>query len=247
MCSIGNYSATKTADAYDGNWALLLKNVAISANDTIGYITNGIFGNNGPQGGMPISQNPNLVTGYYKYLPVGTDTAFALAMITRYDTAHDSTITLETELIKLPPVNTYTQFSIPFVYNSFPYADTLNLTFAAGNFFNNTERVGSQLFLDKLEMFYVPLKVNESYMKSNSVNVFPNPGKGLYFVNLSLEKSQLVNIELYNENGQNIYSEKMNYTVNSTNTLDLSSYAKGVYYLKITSDNNIFNKKLIIQ
>ena len=247
ICPLGNYSATKTADAYDGNWALLLKNVAISVNDTIGYVTNGKFGNNGPQGGMAISQNPNLVTGYYKYIPSGTDTAYAVAFLYRHDAVHDSTITLETEIIKLPPVSSYTQFSIPFIYDSWPYADTLNLTFAAGDYFSHHQKVGSKLYLDKLEIFYVPLKVSESNMNASKINVFPNPGNGIYNLNLNLERSQSVNLELFNENGQNIYSEKMNYSANSTNTLNLSSFAKGVYYLKIISDNNIFNKKIIIQ
>jgi hypothetical protein len=243
ICPTGNYSAVKSSDSYEGSWAMKLKNVIILSGDTMGYLTNGKFGNNGPEGGMPISQNPNLITGYYKYAPVGLDTALAAVFLYRYDVANDSTITLETEMIQLPPVTTYTPFSIPVLYNALPLADTIGIIFAAGNFNGNYVGVGSELYLDNLEIFYNPVSVNENETENN-ISVFPNPGNGIF--NIDKGNTQPVYLELYNENGEKVYSETLNNS-GVLNTLNLSKLAKGIYYLKISTADKTFSKKLIIQ
>jgi hypothetical protein len=242
-CSPGNYSAVKTSVSYEGSWALKLKNVVMASGDTMGYITNGKFGNNGPQGGMPVTLNPNLVMGYYKYLPAGLDTALVAAMLYRHNPVNDSAILLEAEMIHLPPVSTYTQFSIPIFYNGTPLADTLNITFAAGNYQGNFVGVGSELYIDKLEVNYNPVSVNENETQQD-IRVFPNPSHGL--LNIDMDKSPEVLLELYNENGAKVYSETLKNT-STSNKLNLSGLSKGIYYLKMTSTDKTVSKKIIIQ
>jgi hypothetical protein len=66
---------TQSTDAYSGNYALRIENVLSAGLDTIGFASNGYFINEDFAGGMPVLQNPVKVTGYYKYNPVGNDTA----------------------------------------------------------------------------------------------------------------------------------------------------------------------------
>ncbi|MCF8234974.1 MAG: hypothetical protein K9G67_08120 [Bacteroidales bacterium] len=43
--------------------------------DISGVVTHGTFFEDGPVGGLPVNLNPQMLTGYYKYYPVGPDTA----------------------------------------------------------------------------------------------------------------------------------------------------------------------------
>ena len=75
--SVGETPVTKTDDSYEGNYAIRIENTLTLWDDTLGFITNGTFGEDGPIGGMPIDSIPDLLSGYYKYSPVGPDTAIA--------------------------------------------------------------------------------------------------------------------------------------------------------------------------
>lgn len=79
---------------------------------------------------------------------------------------------------------------------------------------------------------------------SKDVDVYPNPSKGVFNVNLdsSFNDAQL---KVYNVTGQLVYSKSVNNSRSSV-VLDLSHLQKGVYYLNITSDNAKANKELII-
>jgi len=151
-----NYSSTKSTDSYSGNYSLLLKNVVTIWGDTAGYITNGIMGSNGPAGGKPITFNPDTFTFFYKYIPVGLDTALVIATSSRYDTALHTTIPIEQYVLKLPAKNIYTKVQIPFTYNGYPYADTINISYASGNVMDSTAFVGlgSELYIDSLSLSY---------------------------------------------------------------------------------------------
>ncbi|KGL64051.1 endonuclease [Polaribacter sp. Hel1_85] len=73
----------------------------------------------------------------------------------------------------------------------------------------------------------------------NSFKMYPNPinGNKLYF---NLIKN--VNINIYNVLGKLIKTEKVN---TNNNSIDISSLSKGVYLVKINSENEIITKKLI--
>ena len=58
-------SVTKTEDSFDGTYAAKLESKLTMFNDTLGIITNGQFCDNGPFGGMPVSNIPQKLTGYY--------------------------------------------------------------------------------------------------------------------------------------------------------------------------------------
>jgi len=244
--SPGNYSVTQSTDSYDGIYAAQIENVITTYGDTMGFITNGRFGSNGPEGGMHVLLNPEKVNGYYKYTPVGLDTALAGCFIFGYDNFGNYGL-LDSSLIKLEPKTSYTYFEIPIAYNSWPLADTLNISFASGNIENGNSFVGlgSTLLIDKLEVFYKPMSVNESSAGDNTFNIFPNPANGV--VSINSHNGQPYYIELYNENGQKMYSEFFNTAGTFVNHLNLSALSKGFYYLKIQNGENSISKKLIIQ
>ena len=75
------------------------------------------------------------------------------------------------------------------------------------------------------------------------INLFPNPNKGSFTINLKALNPLKTLIEVYSINGQLIYSKKAEDT---NQTVNLNA-ATGVYLVKIVSENKIINKKIIIQ
>lgn len=78
--------------------------------------------------------------------------------------------------------------------------------------------------------------------------VYPNPTEGLLNVNFKMSDLQKVKIELVSIQGMVVYSETLNNFKGSFNRqIDLSSFSKGVYMLRMTSDQGITNKKIILK
>ena len=80
-----------------------------------------------------------------------------------------------------------------------------------------------------------------SDVEANMVSVYPNPSNGI--INIS-SKSANNNVEVYDVTGKRIYSTKTNSTLS---TIDLSSYGKGVFVVKISDGKTVTNKKVIIK
>ncbi|MAU36036.1 MAG: hypothetical protein CMD14_01530 [Flavobacteriales bacterium] len=62
------------------------------------------------------------------------------------------------------------------------------------------------------------------------------------------EEVQNLDVRVVNVVGEVIYTENLEQFVGEyTKAIDLATYTKGVYFLKITTDNGVVNKKLILQ
>ncbi len=78
--------------------------------------------------------------------------------------------------------------------------------------------------------------------------LYPNPSNGILNIDFSLNDIQKVKIELTSIQGSVVYSENFGSFKGAFHKqIDLSSIAKGVYMLRMTSDKGITNKKIILQ
>lgn len=81
-------------------------------------------------------------------------------------------------------------------------------------------------------------------LKTDLFNIYPNPSSGLVQINSEL-KSEKLTIELFDINGKTINKQiverKDKIIINYTN------YPKGLYYLKISTDQDSFSKTLILK
>ena len=80
------------------------------------------------------------------------------------------------------------------------------------------------------------------------LNIFPNPASNnvsIYFVNKIADNTQL---KLYSSNGQLVFSENMNQFAGSYHKdLDVSTYAKGIYFMQMITNKNVVTKKVVIE
>jgi hypothetical protein len=85
-------------------------------------------------------------------------------------------------------------------------------------------------------------------MESQEFEVYPNPTSGkvtISFVDEQKADRQLLIVDAY---GKEVYREQIaSEMVNNQFVIDLSSYSKGVYIVKILSDNATFTRRLILQ
>ena len=81
-----------------------------------------------------------------------------------------------------------------------------------------------------------------------NLDVYPNPSRDLFNVTFTSEDVQDLEVRVINVVGEVVYTENLQQFVGEyTKSLDLESYTKGVYFLEITTNNGVVNKKLILQ
>ncbi|GAB5566004.1 MAG: hypothetical protein Wins2KO_30670 [Winogradskyella sp.] len=85
-----------------------------------------------------------------------------------------------------------------------------------------------------------PLSINEFGLES-VVRIYPNPVKNK--LNIDLNISEDVNYEIINLLGQSLL--KGSFNVGGNHTLDMSQQESGVYFIKLTSGNSSFTKKIV--
>jgi len=82
---------------------------------------------------------------------------------------------------------------------------------------------------------------------SLSYSIYPNPTKGLITVNINGISSKL-ELQITNIQGEVIHTEKLANNKHSySKDIDLSTYAKGVYFVKIINNNFVKVEKIVLQ
>lgn len=228
----GVLSATKSIDAYDNNYSLRLESVLSPWNEIICGLSNSRFIN--APGGMPVNNNPQKISGYYKYVPQGPDTAFALLKTYYFNSASGTATALDSSAIPLPPANDFTYFELPLSYKGSPIADTMNITFYSCNRNDNSyQGLGSVLMVDKLEVDYYSVTGISSVSKKTIVTVSPNPAKNTVQFNAVKDVAL---IELFDILGNCL--TRFNPAEENRTEIDVASFPAGIYLYKIISKSN---------
>ena len=110
-----------------------------------------------------------------------------------------------------------------------------------------TSDCGTDIFTEEVTISETPNSVNELSTLTN-INVYPNPSQGgvfeLVIGNVTINK---LRVNVLDFTGRIIYSSEEAPKGEFRKTLDLSSFSKGIYSLKVESDNGTEIRKLIIQ
>jgi len=80
----------------------------------------------------------------------------------------------------------------------------------------------------------------------NAFSVYPNPGNGIYRIKAKQTVVEEMIVEVVTLDGEQVFRQLVSKT-NEIFSLDLSSQAKGIYFLKITQKNSSAIRKLVIQ
>lgn len=86
--------------------------------------------------------------------------------------------------------------------------------------------------------------INES-SSSLGLSVYPNPGNGMYTLEMDLNNYDNVTVEAVDLQGKIVYSKDLSNKSNNFQVIDLNSVANGIYFLKVNADNNVDVIKVI--
>ena len=111
--------------------------------------------------------------------------------------------------------------------------------------FHNVSRAQNRIYLDNIN---IQDDLDEKY-NPLTFNVFPNPNTGnfqLYLENNALES---ISLELFDVTGKITYSNNIEFQSGNTKlvSLNFSNLAKGVYYIRVSDDNNQYVRSIVIR
>jgi len=75
------------------------------------------------------------------------------------------------------------------------------------------------------------------------INIYPNPAKDVLHIKLNKPNSEGINLVIFNHFGQILIKE----SVSESATINVSNLSSGIYYLKATFKDQVFQQKLVIE
>jgi hypothetical protein len=221
-------------DAHSGNNAIEIRNIW-NYTDNIFYSGNlysgvdSIFSSYGLL--TPISYNPYSLNFFYKYAPVGNDTAFAKLNVL------DSNANIIGTSISILSAgqSTYTLHTSPVTYTSNAPAAYVTVSFGPSL---NQVHFGSRLKIDDVSLEH-PLSIADDQHTSSMVSLYPMPCQDRLFIMGGPDKIEQA--EIYNLTGNLQLKDKLH-----GREINVSSLAPGIYFLKLSYPDFSRTAKIII-
>jgi len=90
----------------------------------------------------------------------------------------------------------------------------------------------------------VPTSITEKVIDQNSISVFPNPTSDILNFNLSktIKESDIIEISIYSLKGDFVYKAE-----GFKQSIDVKTYSKGIYFVKVQLPKYQIVKKIIVQ
>ncbi len=241
MNSLLNYQqlvpARKTADAHSGTYGAELETMTVNygADTLTGVLAKGFIDYWAPSNGTPYTWQPDTFRGYYKYAPVGNDTAYISVQFSANANVIDQhwiTIT--------GTVNAYTLFEQQLNVGSVP--DSMQIVMWSGNM------PGSILKVDDLEFIGGNVGVSEVKTQVGSIILYPNPAKDACTLEYFSAKAGPACISIYNVLGDMVYNQTYSAGIGLQHLpLNLQDMEAGIYLLKLEINGQFYSQKLTLE
>jgi hypothetical protein len=82
---------------------------------------------------------------------------------------------------------------------------------------------------------------------NSTLSVYPNPTNGKFTVSVTNPEAADMTIELVNISGQVVYRNQVSATYSYNEEIDVTTFAKGVYYLKVNDGKGVKIEKVVVQ
>ncbi|MFN7313893.1 MAG: T9SS type A sorting domain-containing protein [Bacteroidota bacterium] len=221
----------RTTDAYAGEYAIKLTNVATSLQSPATMMTNSGDGST-VNNKIPVAAKYTRLEGYYKYNYTAKDTFTITVMMVKGED-----IIGVGEFTKSDVQNDYIKFNVPIMYmpgfSGIP--DSAVVIVTAGS--TETFKEGSTLTLDELNFSTSSTGILEHTRASLfTINAWPNPTKEILHVDLNQLKDVQCAIEVVDITGKVILEHQTKPNNQSSQVeLNVTNFKSGVYFVRVTT------------
>jgi len=223
-----------STDAHSGQYALEMRN-AYNFTSGIGITGGAILSseetyNIGFELPVPVSPIlPESFSFYYKYFPMASDSAQAIAKMFDVDGVQigEAGITLG------GTVSNYTFASAPINYSELRPVENISISFATATM-ENLPTFGTRFLVDDVSLDGT-LGLKE---KEQNLSLFPNPANSEFVISGLQGNEQFT---LFNLGGK-----QLDFKIDEAGRMNCSSWSDGVYLLNITNEAGSFIQKIII-
>ena len=78
-------------------------------------------------------------------------------------------------------------------------------------------------------------------------SLYPNPSTGEIILNIATQKNQDITFNVIDLSGKIVYSNQLNVNGELKKKFDFSYLSKGIYFMRIIADKEVFNEKIMIE
>lgn len=224
----GTLNCFQSDESYEGDYAIQLKTIDVFGSPVPGVATLGTMEMNNTSGGIPFSERPMQLTGYYKHLSAGDEVFMAVQFFKEGELIGGG------EWSTTDSIPEYIEFSISISYSSEAFPDTMNITFLTDAY-----QIGSGLFIDALSFEYETTGIKIPIRSEATFSCYPNPSKGTITIDVDTDKK--VEVMLYTLHGQLL--KKTDFVFKRT-TINLDGIKPGVYFIVASDGLNRWTKKI---
>ncbi len=173
-------TVSQTTDSHTGDYAAQITTGSVLGQIVPGVLTLGelIVNIENPEAsefiGIPFTDRPSGLGGFYKYSTTGNDFGAVGLLLTRYNEQTNNKDTIAFGLRELTPESEYTDFNFEVNYLSYEEPDSMNVIIISSASLDMTD--GSELIIDDLSLVY-----SDPPMVDLGDDVYICPGQGHTF------------------------------------------------------------------
>lgn len=245
---MGIYTCTKGTPGSVGTAYLKLVSKTVGSTVVPGVAVSGLIDVAAmkPKSGFPFTGQPQKLTGSWQYMASGADAGFVAVILTKWN----STLMMRDTIAKAKQVlsgmaMSWATFNISLTYKSSALPDSAIIVLSASG---TTPVANSYLYADNLSFVGSVAGINTIDNYVSNIVAYPNPSSENISVELNAQNPSHINLQLVDITGKSIYEVNSGVIQGSyKHTINTTTIAKGIYFLKVTANNATEVKKIVIQ
>lgn len=242
------YTATKATPGNPGNFYLKLTSKTFSTSVVNGIAVSGKLDTIAmkAKSGFPYTSQPASFTGRWQHMIYGTSQGSVKVVLTKWNSglSKRDTIATATQVLSGMAMS-WANFTINFAYKSSMLPDSCIIDLrASGNVPTNND----YLWVDNLAFMGSAAGFKDEASFLNYFLAYPNPTTEQVTLSLNLKSAQSVKIELIDLTGKTVLAKDLGILNGETlQTINVTSLAKGIYFLRVAGIESTQTRKIVIE
>ncbi len=89
--------------------------------------------------------------------------------------------------------------------------------------------------------------IAENNIATEQINVYPNPNEGVFTISFTGFKNEKVQLAIIDMQGRRVIEEQLTVNNELNKILDISSFSKGMYFLRVITSYNVLTRKILVE